>query len=392
MIIYDHVVVGAYIPHRWRLSTRPAQTKALDHGNLQRTTNSRTANLDNLLAAKKRYARHLQDPRQGENLVSVPVLELEHIREEMVFFETLLDDVLNSHYVFATSPSTTTTQATGGSLPAGSLFGGSLSTLTIITTSASAATTPNSSILIGPGTIHEQPSITDSNNVPSVTIFPDMPTSTSASTQSSISTTTASTLTSSTSLYLSSNSASIASSPTSNVPSTLSSASSSEAHQATASSTNAAYKFNADASDNVAVYFGQSDATGRTNLTRMCQDSNVDIVVLAFLVKFFGPGGYPSINFGAACGGQNPEMRAHASGLLDCGVLASQIATCQSLGKKVLLSLGGYVSTTSFQNDTQATKFAETLWDLFGAGTDLDPGLRPFGKVKIDGFDIGMFT
>jgi len=156
-----------------------------------------------------------------------------------------------------------------------------------------------------------------------------------------------------------------------------------------ASGTNAAYTFRADASDNAAVYFGQTDATGRTSLASMCQDPSVDIVILAFITVSFGPGNYPVVNFGAACDGQTPQMKTHAPGLLSCPTLASQIQTCQSIGKKVLLSLGGWLAETTFNSDADATQLAGTLWNLFGAGADTDPALRPFGSVRIDGFDLG---
>ena len=78
-----------------------------------------------------------------------------------------------------------------------------------------------------------------------------------------------------------------------------------------------------------------------------------------------------------------------ATGMLACGQLAKDIATCQSKSKKVLLSLGGATAQTAFTDDNQAATFASTLWDLFGAGTGLDAGLRPFGTTMIDGFDVG---
>ncbi|MCJ1299057.1 hypothetical protein MMC08_001848 [Hypocenomyce scalaris] len=150
------------------------------------------------------------------------------------------------------------------------------------------------------------------------------------------------------------------------------------------------YRFNADASNNVAVYYGQTAATGQVNLTSLCEDQSVDIVILAFLTEYFGPGGYPTVNFGATCGGQSQEQQqAGASGLLSCGILASQVATCQEIGKKVLLSLGGAISTSSFNSDQQATQFAIQLWNLFGGGSNYSTGLRPFGSIKVDGFDIG---
>ncbi|KAF6219700.1 hypothetical protein HO133_004169 [Letharia lupina] len=153
------------------------------------------------------------------------------------------------------------------------------------------------------------------------------------------------------------------------------------------SSTNGS--FSAQSSSNLAVYYGQSPATDQFTLEQMCQDQNVDIVVLAFLTTFFGPAGQPVINFGPATGG-TPTLGAqkiNATGLLDCPYLAKNITTCQSLGKKVLLSLGGAAGVTNFTSDAQATSFATDLWNLFGGGmTNSD--LRPFGSVKVDGFDV----
>ena len=154
-------------------------------------------------------------------------------------------------------------------------------------------------------------------------------------------------------------------------------------------SSSSGYTFNADSGSNLAVYYGQSEATGQVSLSKLCSDDNVDIVILAFLTTFFGPGGFPSINLGSACGGSTAKMDAvGATGLQNCPTLAAGIQSCQSAGKKVLLSLGGSLATSAFSSDDQASKFATTLWDLFGGGTGADAGLRPFGDVKVDGFDV----
>ena len=140
----------------------------------------------------------------------------------------------------------------------------------------------------------------------------------------------------------------------------------------------------------MAVYYGQSPATSQVTLSKLCADPSVNIVILAFLSEFFSAGGLPTMDFGPACGGQSSQMQAKgATGLLACGQMATDIATCQTSGKKVLLSLGGATAQTAFTGDAQATTFASTLWDLFGAGTGMDAGLRPFGQTKIDGFDVG---
>ncbi|KAL8654482.1 MAG: hypothetical protein Q9226_003414, partial [Calogaya cf. arnoldii] len=146
---------------------------------------------------------------------------------------------------------------------------------------------------------------------------------------------------------------------------------------------------NALSSNGVAVYYGQSPATSQMTLAQLCQDDNVDIVILAFLTTFFGAGGYPGVNLGAACGGPSQKMKAAgASGLLSCPTMENDIKTCQSLGKKVLLSLGGAEATTAFSSDTQASDFATKLWNLFGAGNGESADMRPFGSAIVDGFDI----
>lgn len=125
----------------------------------------------------------------------------------------------------------------------------------------------------------------------------------------------------------------------------------------------------------------------------MCQESNVDIVILAFLTTFFGPGGYPTLNLGAACTGPSAAHTAKgATGLLSCPTVAQQITTCQGLGKKVLLSLGGADATTALSSTSQAGTFATQLWNLFGAGTGESSDMKPFGTVKIDGFDLGTYS
>ena len=148
--------------------------------------------------------------------------------------------------------------------------------------------------------------------------------------------------------------------------------------------------FNAGLNSNVAVYYGQTAATSQVSLAQMCQDPNVNIIILAFLTQISGPGGYPTVNFASACGGNTPAQNAKgATGLLSCPKMATDIITCQGLGKKVMLSLGGAQSSTAFSSASQAQAFATQLWNLFGAGKGEDSNLRPFGNVVIDGFDIG---
>jgi chitinase len=149
------------------------------------------------------------------------------------------------------------------------------------------------------------------------------------------------------------------------------------------------YIFNAESEDNVAVYYGTTPATTEGGLIALCSNPNVDIVILSFVFSFFDANGYPSIDFGPGCSSQTSAQADTAPGLKDCSALAPEITACQAMGKKVLLSLGGYNSNTSFASEAQATTFASTLWNLFGAGDSLDAGLRPFGTgIIVDGFDL----
>lgn len=110
------------------------------------------------------------------------------------------------------------------------------------------------------------------------------------------------------------------------------------------------------------------------------------IVILGFAVDLFGPGGYPTLNFGGACFVQSAEQIG--TNLLSCPELATQITSCQGLGKKVFLSLGGSTGTSRISDAGQAQSLAKTLWNLFGPIGEYSLDLRPFGDAVLDGFDI----
>ncbi|KAI5218759.1 glycoside hydrolase [Aureobasidium subglaciale] len=154
------------------------------------------------------------------------------------------------------------------------------------------------------------------------------------------------------------------------------------------SPTSTNYVFKTSRQNNVAVYYGQTPDTKTGDLMQLCQSSNVDIVVLAFVTSFFTNGGFPSASFGPSCKGSTAAQQLHAPGLQDCTDLAPEIVICQQLGKPVLVSLGGYYSNVTFTSDTEAIQLAQNLWDLFGTGDGLDASLRPFGGIVIDGFDL----
>jgi len=153
------------------------------------------------------------------------------------------------------------------------------------------------------------------------------------------------------------------------------------------------YTFDSQSAQNIAVYYGQSGATDKTTLEAQCADPNIDIVILAFVITSSYDGKYPDLNFGAACSGQTSEMVAESPGLLSCPELEGYIDICQqTYGKKVLLSIGGSTSSLSFSSASDASGFANILWQLFGPPGNIDIQLRPFGNVSVDGFDVGKLS
>lgn len=151
------------------------------------------------------------------------------------------------------------------------------------------------------------------------------------------------------------------------------------------------YTFDAKSSNNVAVYYGQTPATTTGGPLTLCQNPNVDIVILSFIYGI-GVSMMPRIDFGLGCVDPSPEVTDSGPGLKNCTALAPEITECQQLGKKVLVSIGGHGGSITLTSDDEAKTFAKNLWSLFGndsTGSDL----RPFGSsVVVDGFDIDNET
>lgn len=135
--------------------------------------------------------------------------------------------------------------------------------------------------------------------------------------------------------------------------------------------------FDSSSNSNVALYWGQNSEGSQERLSTYCQSDSVDIVILSFLSSF------PNLELNFA----NQCSTTFSDGLLHCSNIAEDIKTCQSLGKIVLLSLGGATGNYGFTSDSEATNFAETLWNKFGGGSDDE---RPFDDAVIDGFDFDI--
>ena len=104
-------------------------------------------------------------------------------------------------------------------------------------------------------------------------------------------------------------------------------------------------------------------------------------------------GGYPGTNFGNQCGSETyKNVDGSSSPLLShCPGVGSNITYCQSIGKKILLSLGGAIPNNQHLNsDVSAVEFATFLWEAFGPEDNSKTTPRPFGDAVVDGFDFDI--
>lgn len=140
-----------------------------------------------------------------------------------------------------------------------------------------------------------------------------------------------------------------------------------------------ALSFDIDSKSNVALYWGQNSQGSQGSLASYCESTDAEIYLLSFM------NGFPELglNFANACEETFPN------GLLHCSQIANDIKTCQSLGKKVFLSMGGASGSYGFTSDDEATEFAQTLWNTFGEG-DSKGTDRPFDDAIVDGFDFDI--
>ncbi|GFF32225.1 endochitinase 33 [Aspergillus udagawae] len=153
----------------------------------------------------------------------------------------------------------------------------------------------------------------------------------------------------------------------------------------------ASAKLNLNSQSNIAIYWGQNSHGASTGLAAQqrlsyyCQNADFDVYQLAFVTRISGTGGVPEVNFANA--GDNCTTFA-GTNLLSCPQIEEDIPICQSLGKTILLSLGGATYTEGgFTSDSAAIAGANTIWQTFGPPTNAST-LRPFGKATVDGFDF----
>ncbi|KAK3400299.1 glycoside hydrolase superfamily [Sordaria brevicollis] len=142
--------------------------------------------------------------------------------------------------------------------------------------------------------------------------------------------------------------------------------------------------FSPNSNGNIAIYWGQNSvnlAGAQQRLGAYCQDTNVNTIPVAFLMNLSNP----VLNFANA--GDNCTTFPGTE-LYRCPQLEEDIKTCQSLGKSILLSIGGATYAEGGPSSVdEAITAADRVWAMFGPVSS-SSGNRPFGTAVIDGFDF----
>lgn len=124
----------------------------------------------------------------------------------------------------------------------------------------------------------------------------------------------------------------------------------------------------------ISIYWGQNGFEGTLNQT--CATGRYKFVNVAFL-NVFGSGQTPSLNLAGHC--------YPSSG--GCTGVGPEVEYCQSLGIKVMLSLGGAIGSYALSSKADAMVVARYLWDNFLGGKSSS---RPLGNAVFDGIDFAI--
>ncbi|GJM93493.1 hypothetical protein PR202_ga10054 [Eleusine coracana subsp. coracana] len=147
----------------------------------------------------------------------------------------------------------------------------------------------------------------------------------------------------------------------------------------------------AAASVNISVYWGQNGDEG--SLVETCRTGRYALVIIAFLSESANTR-KPALNLAGHCNGTSGT----------CASLATDIASCQSSGVKVLLSIrgsgvyaiaGGDPSAAEqyrFPFSLEEQELANFLWNSFLGGDGGTFLSRPFGSAELDGIDFNIYN
>ncbi|XP_015878162.3 acidic endochitinase-like [Ziziphus jujuba] len=130
----------------------------------------------------------------------------------------------------------------------------------------------------------------------------------------------------------------------------------------------------------IAIYWGKNVDEG--SLAEACNTGLYSYISIAFLNQFGG-----GVDLGLDIAGHCDQASN------TCTKFGAQIKTCQSLGVKVLLSIGGGfvgpLGLYSLASPEDAKRVAHQIWNSYLGGSN-SSATRPFGDAVLDGIDFGI--
>ncbi|KAJ6411088.1 hypothetical protein OIU84_007776 [Salix udensis] len=127
----------------------------------------------------------------------------------------------------------------------------------------------------------------------------------------------------------------------------------------------------------IAIYWGQDGGEG--TLADTCASGNYQFVNVAFL-STFGNGQTPDLNLAGHC--------VPSAGT--CTGLSNDIISCQNLGIKVLLSIGGGAGSYSLSSADDAAQAGSGFWDDLARALKGFSGQRKWITVQSDQIFLGL--
>nr|XP_048326803.1 hevamine-A-like [Ziziphus jujuba var. spinosa] len=111
-------------------------------------------------------------------------------------------------------------------------------------------------------------------------------------------------------------------------------------------------------SGGIATYWGQYTEEAEGSLAEICKTKNYSYINIAFLNQF-GSGQPLGLNISGHCN------VCDGNSLSSCVRFGKDIEICQSMGVKILLSLGGPYETYSLSSESDAEDVANQLWETY---------------------------
>ncbi|GMM34877.1 hypothetical protein DASC09_022020 [Saccharomycopsis crataegensis] len=159
--------------------------------------------------------------------------------------------------------------------------------------------------------------------------------------------------------------------------------------------------------NNLAVYWGQNSIEldhddGKhveyTRLIDICDDPNVDIVIISFVDEFLTVENSFQIHNDDV--NHNNNIAINAISILRNGfsddfdyspqTFGEEIEECKLNEKIVLLSFGGDTGSYGFDSEEHAIEFADVLYQWFGNHSEVNMSKKPFRNAAINGIDLDI--